>query len=79
MNSEELAWIIGAVGWPTILKVGEAGAHGAWLIAMHANHDPDFQRVCLKRMKACDAGTEVSAEDLAALEAHLPVKNGVSD
>lgn len=55
-------------GWPTISKVGKDAAHGAYTIALHADHDPNFQQMCLQLMELSDPG-EFSPVDAAILRA----------
>ena len=38
-------------GWPTFTMVGEDGAAAAWLLAQHADADPDFQTEVLELMR----------------------------
>lgn len=37
-------------GWPTEEKFGQECAEGAWLIAQHADHNPEFQQECLQEL-----------------------------
>ncbi|MEU8560569.1 DUF6624 domain-containing protein [Streptomyces cyaneofuscatus] len=43
-NAEILKRITGDHGWPGHRLVGEDGATAAWLLALHADVQPDFQR-----------------------------------
>lgn len=63
------------IGWPTIGKVGEEGSTSAWLLAQHADHDPEFQKKCLALMKAEPAG-EVARRNIAYLEDRVAVGGG---
>src|SRR5262245_35255396 len=45
-NSELLKGIIMHSGWPSTKLVGEKAEAAAFLIAQHADYDPDFQRLC---------------------------------
>jgi hypothetical protein len=47
-NALRLQAIIGQIGWPTEVLVGEQAAKAAWLIAQHAISQPEFQRSCLE-------------------------------
>lgn len=47
----KLRQLVQRYGWPTIPMVGEDGAQAAWLIAQHADDDPDFQREALNMIK----------------------------
>ena len=56
VDRENQAWLKENVerhGWPGRSLVGVDGAHAAWLLAQHAEHE--FQRDCLRRMKECPA------------------------
>ena len=55
-NTEQLKTIIEEHGWPTVALVGNDGARAAWLLAQHADHDPEWQRHLLKLMEP-HAGT----------------------
>ncbi|WP_217428572.1 DUF6624 domain-containing protein [Microlunatus speluncae] len=67
-NRTWLAAVIAEHGWPGASLVGVAGAHAAWLLAQHADQDPEFQRDCLALLRqACDAG-EATRADLAYLD-----------
>ncbi len=65
-NQVRLGEIIAEVGWPGKSLVGTAGAKAAWIIAQHADRNPEFQARCLKLMQAAPPG-EVSPGDLAYL------------
>ncbi|WP_432086374.1 DUF6624 domain-containing protein [Streptomyces sp. bgisy095] len=56
-NTAWLKQIIDRHGWPGIALVGEQGADEAWLLAQHADLDPDFQRHVLGLLEqAVDTG-----------------------
>ncbi len=65
-NTLKLQKIIDRIGLPTISKVGEEAARGAWLIIQHADHDVVFQRQCLKLMTD-ESVEDVPEEDIAYL------------
>lgn len=67
-NTEFLRSVIAAHGWPGIGLVGEDGAHGAWVLAQHADRDRDFQRTCLRLLREAVAAGQAAAKDLAYLE-----------
>jgi len=76
VDRENQAWLKAAVeryGWPGRSLVGVDGAHAAWLLAQHAQHD--FQRQCLRQMKECPAG-EVAKIDLAYLADRVLLAEG---
>jgi hypothetical protein len=72
-NTKWLKSIIQERGWPGRSMVGDDGAHAAWLLVQHADHDRDFQKLCLKLMKLMAAQGEVSKSDLAYLTDRLRV------
>jgi hypothetical protein len=43
--------VLAACGWPQAGAVGEPAARAAWLIAQHADMDPEFQRFAAASMK----------------------------
>jgi hypothetical protein len=51
VNTARLKEIIEEQGWPSITLVGKKAASAAWLLAQHADKDPDFQKKCLELMK----------------------------
>ncbi len=71
-NTDQLKQIIEEIGWPTISRVGKEGSSNAWLLAQHADHDPQFQKRCLKLMKLEPEG-EVDKANIAFLEDRLAV------
>jgi hypothetical protein len=60
VDDDNLAWlkqIVEQYGWPGITLVGEQGSDDAWLLAQHADRDPDFQRSLLPLLQhAVNAG-----------------------
>ncbi len=44
-NTDRLRAIVAEVGWPGFALVGEQGAEHAWLLAKHADHQLDSQRL----------------------------------
>jgi hypothetical protein len=74
-HTERMRQIIGAIGWPTIAKVGPVASRNAWLLVQHADHDLEFQRQCLALMKAQPAG-EVHIQNIAYLEDRVRIREG---
>jgi hypothetical protein len=66
-NTAWLATVIDEHGWPRRSDVGEDGATAAWLLAQHADLDPEFQRRCLPLLEEAVAAGEASARHLAYL------------
>ncbi|MGW6841325.1 DUF6624 domain-containing protein [Streptomyces sp. NPDC054958] len=60
IDADNTAWLRGIVaehGWPGIDLVGEEGAEEAWLLAQHADREPQFQRLALELLTvAVEAG-----------------------
>lgn len=46
----KLKKIIAQYGWPCMQKFDAVAAHSAWMMALNADEDPDFQFGCLKLM-----------------------------
>jgi hypothetical protein len=68
--------IIDEHGWPTYDLVGEEGEEAAWVIAQHADLDPEFQQQALELLReAVDAG-QASLGNLAYLEDRVAVAKG---
>lgn len=77
-NTARLKAIIAAGGWPRLSTVGEDGAGAAWLLAQHADADPEFQRQVLDLIEPLVAAREVKASSYAYLwdRTHAPQKYG---
>jgi hypothetical protein len=63
------------IGWPTQSKVGVQASNMAWLLVQHADHEREFQKMCLNLMKAQPQG-EVVAANIAYLEDRVRVGEG---
>lgn len=74
-NTKRLKEIVARIGWPTRSKVGDEAASAAWLLAQHADHDPEFQKECLDLMQQEPEG-EVRKQDRAFLEDRVRVNMG---
>jgi hypothetical protein len=59
--------IIKQHGWPGKSLVGTDGAHAAWLLVQHADHDRPFQKRCLGLLKVAVQKGEATGEQLAYL------------
>jgi hypothetical protein len=71
-----LAEILAEHGWPGHDLVGEEGSSAAWLIAQHADLDPDLQRRALELLTDAVAEDDASAGDLAYLTDRVAVASG---
>jgi hypothetical protein len=70
VDSENTAWLadlIGQRGWPRRSQVGEQAAMAAWLLAQHADAQPEFQHRCLDLLTAAVAEGEADPGHLAYL------------
>ncbi len=75
-NTERLRRILAEHGWPGRSRVGHQGAHNAWLIAQHADHDPAFQREALDLLTEAVARGEARPRELAYLTDRVRVNEG---
>ena len=46
-HTKELEKIVDKIGWPTPELVGSDGSSAAWLLAQHADLNPEFQKYVL--------------------------------
>jgi hypothetical protein len=74
-NTAYLVELVQTSGWPTISEVGSDASQAAWLLAQHADRNPDFQAHCLALMKALPE-SEVSPKNIAYLEDRVRVAKG---
>lgn len=68
-DAENTKWLgeqIEQHGWLGKKLVGADGAHNAWLLVQHADHNLKFQKKCLDLMGKMPAG-EVAGKDIAYL------------
>lgn len=75
VNTARLKEIVATHGWPKVSNVGKEAASAAWLLAQHADHDPEFQAQCLNMMKQLPPN-EVDPTNLAYLEDRVRVNTG---
>jgi predicted RNA-binding Zn-ribbon protein involved in translation (DUF1610 family) len=66
-NTAWLREVIDTVGWPGRSLAGDDGAAAAWLLAQHADLDPDFQRRCLGLLAEAVRQDDAAADHLAYL------------
>jgi hypothetical protein len=72
-NTARMRAIVDQVGWPGVAMVGEDGAEAAWLLVLHADQNPAFQRRCLKLLEQAVADGQAQAVQLAELTDRLCV------
>jgi hypothetical protein len=75
-NTRWLADLIAARGWPGRSLAGADGAQAAWLLAQHADRDPEQQRAFLDALRGAVAAGEASPANLAYLEDRVRVRDG---
>ena len=71
-----LRQIIKQYGWPGISLVGFDGSVAAWLIAQHSVDDFEFQKQCLRLMRAAVKNGEALKENLAFIIDRVLVSEG---
>lgn len=73
-NTKMLRAIVAKHGWPTISTFGKKASHQAWLLAQHADHDPEFQAEVLSLMWPLLKNQEIAPNNYAYLYDRLAVK-----
>lgn len=76
VNIDALKQIIKSSGWPTISKYGEAADQSAFLVAQHADRQPQFQREVLAILEKEQAARETSGENYALLFDRVSLASG---
>jgi hypothetical protein len=79
IDDDNIAWleqVVDAVGWPGRSRVGEEGAHAAWLLAQHADRHPALQQRWLTLLEQAVADGEASPADLAFLTDRVRLAQG---
>jgi hypothetical protein len=74
-HTRRLREIVEVYGWPGNSLVCTDGAHAAWLLVQHADHNPAFQTDCLEKMIAAGPD-EVDQQNLAYLTDRVRVNTG---
>jgi hypothetical protein len=75
-NTKKMKEIISQFGWPLRSVVGKDGADGAWLLAQHADHDADFQKLALELLKDAVSKNEAEKKHEAYLTDRVRVNTG---
>ncbi len=75
-NLNRLKRIVRQHGWPALTVVGQAAAQAAWLVAQHADSDPEFQARVLELMNPLVVEGEVAATNFALLTDRVLVARG---
>ncbi len=69
------AWLADR-SWPRISEFGSETCTHAWMIALHADNDCEFQEQVLAEMKRLLGGDEVAAVHFAALSDRIALNRG---
>jgi hypothetical protein len=75
-NTRWLADLVATHGWPGRTLAGPDGAEAAWLLAQHADGDPELQRTFLEALRGAVADGDASPGNLAYLEDRVRVHDG---
>ena len=79
IDREATAYLKGVVdehGWPTRTMVGVDGASAAWILAQHADRDPEFQARALELMRPLVAQGEAAPDEFALLTDRVLLAQG---
>src|SRR5689334_9353764 len=66
-NAARLRHLLATHGWPGWRLVGVDGAHAAWLIVQHADHDLPLQKQGLAALEAAVRAGDADPQELAYL------------
>ncbi|GLX22474.1 hypothetical protein Slala02_57770 [Streptomyces lavendulae subsp. lavendulae] len=75
-NTAWLCELIAARGWPGEALVGRQAAGAAWLIAQHADRQPEFQQECLELLSAAVTAGDADPQPGALLEDRVRIAQG---
>ena len=75
-NTRWLEELLATRGWPGRTLGGTDGAEAAWLLAQHADRDPELQRSFLEALRGAVTAGEASRANLAYLEDRVRVHDG---
>uniref|UniRef100_A0AAU2V3M6 Uncharacterized protein n=1 Tax=Streptomyces sp. NBC_00003 TaxID=2903608 RepID=A0AAU2V3M6_9ACTN len=75
-NTAALKRITAECGWPGRTLVGEEATDAAWLLAQHADADPDYQQQALTLLREAVAAGEAEPRHLAYLTDRCLVHQG---
>lgn len=75
-NTGWLKLVVQRYGWPGKSLVGADGAHAAWLLLQHADHDAAFQKQCLPLLEKAVRAGEADGKDYAYLTDRVRVGEG---
>ncbi len=75
-NTARLAEILAEHGWPGRTLVGEEAERAAWLLAQHADRDPEIQREALALLDRAVAAGDADPQHLAYLTDRVAMHEG---
>lgn len=75
-NTAWLGELIAERGWPGEALVGPQAAGAAWLLAQHADQQPDFQQECLELLAAAVTAGDADPQHGALLEDRVRIAQG---
>jgi hypothetical protein len=75
-NTSRMQQIVARRGWPDQGLVGPDGATAAWLLVQHADHDLEFQRLCLALMMQAASRNLVDPANVAYLTDRIRMNEG---
>ncbi|MCW2874990.1 MAG: hypothetical protein JWL99_6310 [Streptomyces oryziradicis] len=79
VDRDNTAWlreVLADRGWPGWAMVGPRAALSSWLIAQHADLDPDFQKQCLELLAAAFTAGDADPCHAAMLEDRVRLSRG---
>ncbi|MFF6772728.1 DUF6624 domain-containing protein [Streptomyces sp. NPDC012637] len=79
VDEENTGWLrelIAERGWPGEAMVGRQAAGAAWLLAQHADRQPDFQQGCLELLSAAVTAGDADPQHGALLEDRVRIARG---
>lgn len=82
VDADNSGWLIDVVteqGWPQLSEIGEEAATNAWLLAQHADRQPEQQRLFHQLMAAAVQAGEAEPRLFAYLEDRVRINSGPVD
>lgn len=80
VDDDNTTWLAGVVAeraWPGSSLVGKDGAHAAWLLAQHADRQPEVQQRFLDALRAAVRDGEATPAEAAYLEDRVRTNAGL--
>lgn len=75
-HQKRIEEILNEYGFPGYDLVGEKGSQDFWLVVQHSDHDPEFQKRVLKKMKAEVEKGNADSKNYALLVDRVKLNNG---